>query len=886
MSCTPLITDPFEFPRRNANRPALPHIGYRIGRYADFLEAMHRHINLAPALAAWTHREADDPGIALLEGAAILGDILTFYQEHYANEAFLRTAAWRDSIAELVRLTGYRLAPGLGGRATFAIEVRGAQPLRLRAGFPLKTELVGQPQPAEFQTAEELVALPHLGRFHLYRPRSYGFVIPAGATRFELTAAEGASDLASLDAVALKPGEQLLLLPLQPGWTTSSAALSTQSEPQIVKVKSITRIVGRVIVEIDAPLMRTWGAPVTAYRINRSLRHFGHNAPPRTLTNTKDGSGKITGAIDSATLFQRHVNTDHDCTNTSASLPLPPTLIPLDSEVSDLRPGQRIVVQTRIADANGSVVALSVVRRIARITSTSLSFGNLTGAASLLELDAALVDHSSKYDLLSDVRDYRLLEVTSAALSLKPVSFASGGAYANGSNALCFFGTAEQARPLAGRRLYLAHADGRSGELVCTNAAADFDQADTQPRIWTLSFDRAPKPFLRADFDEAVPTVEVFGNLVDASQGKAEREAVLGNGDARQSWQTFALAKSPLTYFVNPGGLPPHAPELEVRVNGRLWQRVDSFFGRGGDETVYIVREDAQNRSFVQFGDGATGARLPSGLKNVVARWRSGNGASGALKPGSTPSAAERPPGFDKVSLAGIVSGGAAAEPGDKAREAAPGKVQSLGRLVSLGDFESETLSLPGVVAASAAWDLYQGIPALVLRVLLQAGREAEFAAVRSSIAHLQRCRGPDRFPVVVQQALSRYVFLDLHYARDPLFRAEDVAAAVRAALGLAGDVANERSGLFGLHARRLGAREYASRVEGITQNVAGVLWCRVASFGRFAAGLLDPTAILLPPAPRSNATSLPCTPTELLQLAAPHLHLVEVAAAVAGECA
>ena len=86
MACNPLITDPFVFPRRVENRPGLPRIAYRIGRYADFVEAMLRGIDAAPELLAWTHRDADDPGIALLQGAAVLGDILTFYQEHYANE--------------------------------------------------------------------------------------------------------------------------------------------------------------------------------------------------------------------------------------------------------------------------------------------------------------------------------------------------------------------------------------------------------------------------------------------------------------------------------------------------------------------------------------------------------------------------------------------------------------------------------------------------------------------------------------------------------------------------------------------------------------------------------------------------------------------------------
>src|SRR5690606_1354146 len=139
---------------------------------------------------------------------------------------------------------------------------------------------------------------------------------------------------------------------------------------------------------------------------------------------------------------------------------------------------------------------------------------------------------------------------------------------------------------------------------------------------------------------------------------------------------------------------------------------------------------------------GETGARLPSGVGNVVAIYRTGIGAHGALEPGKAPSAAERPPGFDKVSVAGIVSGGAQPEDGGKAREAAPGKVQSLGRLVSLRDYETETLSVPGVVTAQAAWDLHGGVPAVILRVLLEAGREAEFDAVRATLAHAQRCRG------------------------------------------------------------------------------------------------------------------------------------------------
>jgi hypothetical protein len=887
MDCNPLIDDPFVFPRRADNRAGLSRIAYRIGRYSDFVEAMTRRIDAAPELAEWTHRDADDPGIALLEGAAILGDILTFYQEHYANEAYLRTAAWRESVAELVRLTGYRLAPGIGGRATLAFEVRGSKAVTIRAGFPVKVTLEDVDVPADVQTDAELTAWPHLGRFNLYRPRVYTWTLAASAIAFEVTSVGGASDSVSLAAFELKVGDRLLLQPAEPGWTSSGSTLTTQQAPQVVKVKKVTSLLGRVLVDIDAPILQAWNQPVQAYRINRTFRHLGHNAPVKTVTSDTDNNGTITGAIEFDTRFERHVHTTHDCTNTSASIELAPNLLPLDSEVTDLHVGALVVLQTRVSRSGSTPVAISVTRSIVAVDARTVGFGNLNGPSTLLTLNQALVKHGMSGSPLSDVRDYRIHEVTSPSLVLKPVSSPSSTAFTNGTNALRFWGTTTEVRALARRHLYMSHPDGRTVELVCTNDTTDFAPPSPDvPKMWPLTFDRPPAPFVRGDFDEAAPTVTVFGNLVDASQGKAERDAVLGNGDNRQMWQTFPLPKSPLTYFLSAAGIPPQTPELEIWVNDRLWTRVGAFYGHGPTEQIYIVREDAEGRSFVQFGDGETGARLPSGMKNVVAVYRTGVGAHGAMEPDTPPTASERPPGFDKVTLAGIVSGGADPEDGEKAREAAPGKVQSLGRLVSIRDYETETRGVPGVVTAGARWDLHAGVPAVILRVLLEAGREAEFNDVRATLAHAQRCHGPDRFPLIVEQALLRYVFVDVSYARDPGYRPEQVEIDLRAALGLVDDEDHERTGLFGLRARRLGDREYASRIEGRLQNVAGVLWCKVTALGRFPAGVTDLETLILPAAPRSMNAVLPCSPHELLQLADAHLTLTAVPEPSAGECA
>jgi len=897
MACKPLITDPFEFPRRVHNRPGMPRIAYRIGRYDDFVEAMIRRIDVAPELAAWTHRDSDDPGIALLEGAAIVGDILSFYQEHYANEAFLRTAAWRESVTELVRLTGYRLAPGLGGRATLAFEARGQSPLVIREGFPVKLELADIPTPADFQTDAELTAWPHLGRMNLYRTRHYGPIIQGGQSRFELASADGATDSTTLETVELKKGDRLLLLPeenllalwLQAFWLGWD--FKTQPMEEIVVVDKVERSLGRVIITIAGNLTHSWLNHCQAYRLGRSFRHFGAAAPLQVVET--DFSLATPATTSNPTTF------DRDLRNTTspgdAYTSIEPQVYPLDQEVTDFTAGGTVIIAGVVgSDRLNYELPFSVARTVTAVRPGGPRWGNLTGPSSLLRVNDVLAPSwTTGFDAIADIRMLRLHETKGPAFKLHPVSTPASTAFVNGTNVLNFYGTASQAQAIAGRRLYLSHADGRSAELVCTNTANDFLPPNPDaPQMWPLSFDRAPTPFTRGDFDEAAPSVTVFGNLADASQGKDERPAVLGNGDSRQSFQTFPLPKAPLTYFLSSGAISPQVPELEIWVNDRLWTRVESFYGHGNKEHIYIVREDGEGRSFVQFGDGESGARLPSGLKNVKAVYRTGIGARGSLKPGSTPTSSERPPGFDKVALAGIVSGGADPEDQEKAREAAPGKVQSLGRLVSLRDYETETLAIPGVITVTVAWDLHVGVPAVILRVLLEAGREAEFADVRAAILQAQRCRGPNHFAIVVEQAFLRYAFLDLTYAPDPSYQQEDVEAALRAELGLADDVDHERTGLFGLRARRLGDVEYASRIEGRLQNVAGVLWCKVSALGLFDAPaegsppIEDPSAVVLPAAPRSYVAKLDCSPKELLQLAEAHLTLTAAAEASAGECA
>jgi predicted phage baseplate assembly protein len=106
----------------------------------------------------------------------------------------------------------------------------------------------------------------------------------------------------------------------------------------------------------------------------------------------------------------------------------------------------------------------------------------------------------------------------------------------------------------------------------------------------------------------------------------------------------------------------------------------------------------------VQFGDGQTGARLPSGTENVVATYRSGLGRAGRVKAGQISLLLSRPLGLKEVTNPMRSAGGADPETVDELRENAPFTVLTLGRIVSLQDFADFARGFAGIAKAQAVW--------------------------------------------------------------------------------------------------------------------------------------------------------------------------------------
>jgi len=216
------------------NRPGLPALLYRMGTHSTLFETMQASLSgwkldipavdpSAPPVPIYplnslTTRELSDPSIALLDAWAVVGDVLTFYQERVANEGFLRTALQRCSVLELARLVGYRLRPGVASSVflAFTLEQDKTNPGNDNQERPVPqgTRAQSIPGPGElpqpFETSADLIARPKWNALkpRLTRPQKItadGSDVSFGAPNIESIFFDGTS-------TKLKAGDALLIV--------------------------------------------------------------------------------------------------------------------------------------------------------------------------------------------------------------------------------------------------------------------------------------------------------------------------------------------------------------------------------------------------------------------------------------------------------------------------------------------------------------------------------------------------------------------------------------------------------------------------------------------------------------------------------------------------
>jgi predicted phage baseplate assembly protein len=281
------------------------------------------------------------------------------------------------------------------------------------------------------------------------------------------------------------------------------------------------------------------------------------------------------------------------------------------------------------------------------------------------------------------------------------------------------------------------------------------------------------------------------------SRGTTVPREVLGSGNAALASQSFTLAKSPLTYLATGSGT---TSTLTVTVDNIEWHEVPSFYNQPATARVFLVTRSAdQGVTTVTFGDGANGARLPSGTGNVVASYRYGSGH--ASPPAGQLTTINQPqPNLASIKNPVPVSGGADPQsPGD-VRTAAPASVITYGRAISASDYEQIALQAPGVSRATA----YPVFDRREQRVLVTVYVDGGQAGVLAAATALGAAEDPNR-PVLPVAANRIKLSLSCRLAVAAGQQADAVVSAAKAA------VSSSAGGLFSPGRMGIGQRLYRS---------------------------------------------------------------------------
>lgn len=324
-------------------------------------------------------------------------------------------------------------------------------------------------------------------------------------------------------------------------------------------------------------------------------------------------------------------------------------------------------------------------------------------------------------------------------------------------------------------------------------------------------------------------SVVIYGNVVKATHGETRKET-LGSGDGAKALQRFELKQSPLTHLPAPTAAGAEST-LRVYVNGVQWKEAAGFLGQAAEDRIYLVHTDDEGKTSVQFGNGREGARLPTGVANIEAVYRSGIGRAGNAVANQITQLATRPLGVTEVTNPLRASGGADPESREQVRRNAPLAVKSLDRLVSTPDYADFARTFAGIGKADAQ-EISDGRRS-VLHLTVAGVDDIPIDAGSELMINLRRALrelGDPFLPlsVVTRDLLLLIVSAKLRIDADRVW--ETVVTQVRAALLQA----------FGFERRELAQGVASSEVLSVIQAVPGVAYVDLDVFGAIDTTIID----------------------------------------------
>jgi hypothetical protein len=764
-----------------ANAPGLAALAYRVGTHGSFKQTLIAGLTKEPTLSRLSTRDDDDPVIALADAWATVLDVLTFYQDRLANEAYLRTATERRSVLELANSIGYDVNPGVAASTFLAFTVDDAigAPPSATIDIGIKAQSVPRQNqhPQTFETVESIVAYRD---WNALPARSLELVAPVkGQQKFYLKGT--ATDLKKGDAVLLV-GDERLKSTLSDVWEFHQV-LSIEIDP----------VADWTLVAFDRPIGGEPSGQVPSNAKLSALRQraaaFGYNAPDwRAMPDN----------IKAAYLGQ------------ASGTPIDPTI----TEWPDFAIAQISGV--------GHVLHLDQVypKLIAGpeswlVTETpeGVDLFTIIGAVAASRADFTISAKTTRLTLAGTGNAFERINDQVRELVVHAQS-----------DYLAF---AEQpiTQPIAGDSIPLARDPGEipNGRLMVVTGQSATDGTLVSEAVVLDRVERSQGfPVLRLTRElqhTYVPaSVVVNANVVHASHGEARAEP-LGSGNGLVPFQEFTLKQKPLTYISAPTSSGASST-LEVRVNDILWTEAPSLLQAGKGARVYVTRTSDEGDVTVQFGDGNTGARLPTGTNNVTARYRVGTGIAAMLDKEQINLLMSRPLGVKGVVNPLAPSGASDPETRDQARRNAPLTVLALDRIVSLQDYEDFTRAFAGVGKAQSGrlWQDEFTIVHITIGSATGGPVDETSDLFRNLKAAIDLSRDPlARLHLASFEPLQFNVSLDV-LVDTPTFIAANVLAAVKNAL----------ASTFDFEHRDFAQPVSESEVIAVAQSVPGVVAIRL----------------------------------------------------------
>jgi hypothetical protein len=835
-------------PAQVSNTPGRPAVQRRVGTASSFAATMAADLTAQAALADFTNRRADDPAIALVDAWSVALDVLTFYSERLSNEGYLRTAVEPRSLVELAHSVGYTPGRGRAAATLLAFTLQDAEGAPALVPIPPGTKVASLPGPGQvpqnYETTEAVQARPEWNAIQARSRMSQRLAV--GATSALVQGAR--ADLAVGDAVLLVGSEreadgasQHWAFRLLSGVRLIAGANADANVTELSwsePLGSPAADTGRVGAE-RVPDPRD----ARLYVLRRKAGVFGAAAPDFRLIHASVTAAA--GSAEGATTFADggEVAAAPAPSGPSISVQVqsivaapgpdwpgwtvrapgqPENTIDLDAVYPSAGPGSWAVL-TRSG--------ITGCYRILGVGEQSRTDYTLNGKVSRITTAGPPVSSlfSDRVRQTSAWVGSELLPLATSPVMLPSqgdrVDLATPVPTLEAGRRLVVSGPRPVIRVGEGVRHLVLHREGQPNvslhpgdELEVVGPVTENTNGSlTWPTVaGTVTAD--PPEVLKVaraqdatSYSEVVvvaePTpdqpevdairlstmlvgcydadaVRIFANVAPATHGET-RAVVLGSGDSATPYQQFHLAQRPLTYVAAKSG-GAVVSTLEIRVDGQAWTEVPQLFGCGPADEVYTTSSDDIGAVTVQFGDGVTGARLPTGTNNVAARYRIGTGLDGRVAADQLTLLMTRPLGVRSVSNPLPAGLAADPEPPDAVRSNAARTALTLDRVVSLRDVEDFARSVPGIDKAQAVW-LWDGRMRFVHLTVAGVGAQEVDPQAITDLESSVRSVGDARLPLliapaeVVSVAVSATVVVDPAYESDPVLDA--VAAAITSAL-------------------------------------------------------------------------------------------------------